>query len=332
MIGDAWSHIRRVFRPPDTRRRLRDAVDDELRFHLEGRIEDLIEREGLSRADAEREARRRFGDFQAYRHETRSIDDTMLERRNRMELFDAIRRETRQAVRGLSRAPSFSFIVVLTLALGLSAATTIFTLLDRVVLRPLPYPNHDRLVHIGTLWPKIKADEEYSLAKGQYHYFRQHSNVLADLVMYDAEADIIPGDADRTAERVTMLLASANIFKVLGIKPIYGRPFTAEQETRRPYEVALISYGFWQRRYGGNPNVIGQRLRFLGEDGTVEIIGVLPPNAGPPETKADVWVRNYLNPADAPQNNHTHHAIGLLKPSVTVAAALADIKRVQAEM
>ena len=78
MIGDAWNRIRRVFRLPDTRRRLHDAVDDELRFHLEGRIEDLIDREGLSRADAEREARRRFGDFQAYRHETHSIDDTML--------------------------------------------------------------------------------------------------------------------------------------------------------------------------------------------------------------------------------------------------------------
>jgi len=330
MIGDAWSRIRRVFRLPDTRRRMYDAVDDELRFHLEGRIEDLIDREGLSRADAEREARRRFGDFHAYRHETRSIDDTMLERRNRMELFDAIRRETRHAVRGLARAPSFSFIVVLTLALGLGAATTIFTLLDRVVLRPLPYPNHDRLVHIGTLWPKIKAGEEYALSKGQYHFFRKNSTALADLIMYDGDVAIVPGDAERTAERVPMLLVSANTFNVLGIRPLHGRVFGPELESSRDHQVVVISYGYWQRRFGGRADVIGQR--FPMDDESVEIIGVLPPNAGPPDMKGDIWARNYLNPNDKPQNNHTHHAIGLLKPGVTVAAARADMVRVQAQM
>src|SRR6185436_11210143 len=97
--GGGWNRLRRVFRLPTTRGRIRDEVDSELQFHLEGRVEDLMEREGLSRADAEREARRRFGDFHAYRSETRSIDDTMLQRRNRMELFDAIGRETRHALR-----------------------------------------------------------------------------------------------------------------------------------------------------------------------------------------------------------------------------------------
>ncbi|HEY9230233.1 MAG TPA: ABC transporter permease [Gemmatimonadaceae bacterium] len=331
-MSERWKTLRRVFRLPATRRRIRDELDAELRFHLEGRIEDLMEREGLSRADAEREARRRFGDYQAYRQEARSIDDTMLDRRNRMELFDAIRRETRHAVRTLTRTPSFSLIVFVTLALGLGAATTIFTLLDRVVLRPLPYPEHDRLVHLGTLWPKSKAGQEYALAKGQYHYFRKNSTTLADLAMYDGEMAVIPGDAERSVERVSMLLASANIFTVLGIKPLYGRAFTAELESVRNPQVALISYGFWQRRFGGNPNVIGQRLPLTGWEGSFEIIGVLPPNAGPPDVKADVWTRNYLNPSDAPQNNHTHYAIGLLKPGVTVAAALADIKRVQAQM
>ena len=121
--NDGWEHVRRVFRLPPTRRRIRDELDDELRFHLEGRIEDLMEREGLSRADAEREARRRFGDYQAYRQEARSIDETMFDRRNRMELFDTLGRETRHALRSLLRAPSFSLIVLVTLALGLGAAT-----------------------------------------------------------------------------------------------------------------------------------------------------------------------------------------------------------------
>src|SRR5437868_4326010 len=136
---DRWTQIRRVFRLPPTQRRIRDALDDELQFHLEGRIEDLMERGELSREDAELEARRRFGDLTTYRREARSIDDTMFQRKNRMEMIDAFRRELRHACRSLARTPSFSIVTVITLALGLGAATTIFTLLDRLVLRPLPY-------------------------------------------------------------------------------------------------------------------------------------------------------------------------------------------------
>src|SRR6185503_13718119 len=107
----------------------------------------------------------RFGDLTAYQQEVRTIDDSMLERRNRMELIEAIRRESRHALRSLARTPTFSIVTIVTLALGLGAATTIFTLLDHVVLRPLPYPNAERLVHLGTLWPKLKAEGDYSLSK-----------------------------------------------------------------------------------------------------------------------------------------------------------------------
>src|SRR5262249_26954488 len=154
-IDDRWRAVRRVFRLPATKDRLRAELDAELRFHIDGRADDLMEREGLTRDAAEREAKRRFGDVSAYRAETRSIDDTMLDRRRRMDLIETIRRETRHSARSLARTPAFSLIVVLTLSLGLGAATAIFTLLDRVVLRPLPYPNADRLIHIGSLWPKV---------------------------------------------------------------------------------------------------------------------------------------------------------------------------------
>ncbi len=229
---------RRVFRLPSSRDRLRTELDAELRFHLEGRIEDLMEREGLSRDAAEREATRRFGDVQSYAKEIRSIDDGMLHRRNRMELFDTIRRETRHAIRSLWRTPSFSLIVFLTLALGLGAATAIFTMLDRV-LRPLPYPNPERLVDIGTAWPKSEMGSRYSLSKGQYFYYKKYSTVLEDLVMYDGAVALVPGEGSESAERVPMLLASANIFSVLGIRPQLGRAFTADLETSVDPQVAL---------------------------------------------------------------------------------------------
>jgi predicted permease len=322
---------RRVFRLPSSRDRLREELDAELRFHLEERIEELMEREGLSRDAAEREAQRRFGDVQSYAKEIRSIDDGMLHRRNRMELLDTIRRETRHAVRSLSRTPSFSLIVFVTLALGLGAATAIYTMLDRVVLRPLPYPNPERLVDVGTAWPKSEMGSRYSLSKGQYFYYKKYSTVLEDLVMYDGGVALVPGEGSESAERVPMLLASANIFSVLGIRPQLGRAFTADLETSLDPQVALISDGYWRRHFGADPKVIGRRLQ-IGRGIGVEIIGVLPPNAGPPSFQADIWTRNQLDPNAPPQNNHTHHAIGLLRPGVTLQAAAADIKRVQDRM
>lgn len=326
-----WTHLRRVFRLPATSRRLRDELDAELRFHLDGRVEDIMEREGLSRAEAEREAKRRFGDFDDYRRQARSIDDMMLQRRRRMDFFDTIRRETRHAFHTLARSPSFSLIVLVTLALGLGAATTIFTLLDRVVLRPLPYPNADRMVHIGTLWPKVKKGEEYAISKGQFFYFLKNSTSLANLGLYDGDILPIPGDVAHPAERITMLLASRSLFDVLGIHPEQGRLFTAEEAIPQDPRVALITHGYWQRRFGGDPKIVGKRL-MIGDSASLEIIGVLPATAQVPDFKADLWVPNHLNPTDPPQNNHTHRAIGVLKPGVSVEAAGADLQRVQDRM
>ncbi len=249
-----------------------------------------------------------------------------------MDLLDLVRREMSRASRALRRAPSFSFIAILTLALGLGAATTIFTLLDRVVLRPLPYPTADRLVHLGTLWPKVKQGEEYSLSKGQYFFFRQNSRVLRDLLLYDRDILLVPGDGAHPAERVSELDVSANTFSMLGIRLARGRYFTVADE-RNPDgdpRVALISYEYWQRRFGGDDRALGARIPY--GDNSLEIIGVLAPGAAILDASADVWTRNYLDPNAPPQNNHTHHAVGLLKPGVSIAAAAADIDRVQALM
>jgi predicted permease len=305
-------------------------LDDELRFHLEGRIEDIMEREGLARDDAEREARRRFGDVDDYRNQTRTIDDSMLHRRNRIELFDTLLRETTHAARALLRAPSFSLIAIFTLALGLGATTAIFTLLDRVVIRPLPYPNSDRLIHIGTLWrhEKDAGNDEYAISRAQYLYFKSQSKTLANLALYDGDISVVPADGEHPAERVRTIEASASIFSVLGIVPEKGRLFDASEELSPNKTVALIGHDYWQRRFGGDPNILGRKLE-LGWGPPVEIIGVLPASANVPEMTADIWTRNHLNPSDPPQNNHTHSAIGLLKANVTVETGALEIVHLQ---
>jgi putative ABC transport system permease protein len=321
---------RRAFQLPATSSRARTELDDEFRFHLEGRIEDLIEREGLARDDAEREARRRFGDLDDYRRQTRSIDDSMLHRRTRMEVGDTLRREIGHAARALLRAPSFSVIAILTLALGLGATTAIFTLLDRVVIRPLPYPDADRLIHIGTTWrhEKDAGNDEYAVSRAQYLYFKKESKALANLALYDEDISVVPADGDHPAERVKDAEVSASIFNVLGIAPEMGRLFDSTEERAHDKTVVLIGHDYWQRRFGGDPHILGRKLD-LGWGPPVEIIGVLPQSASLPETAVDIWTRNYLDPTVPAQNNHTHHAIGLLKPGTSVESATAEIAQMQ---
>ena len=246
-----------------------------------------------------------------------------------MDILDTIRRETRQAAHALLRAPSFSAIAILTLALGLAAATTVFTLLDRVVIRPLPYPNAARLVHIGSLWPKVGQGEEFGISRGQYFYLKQHSTTIADLLFYDQDIMVVPGDGAHPAERVTELDVSANTFPMLGLGLARGHYFTSADE-RNPDgdpRVALLSYEYWQRRFGGDESILGKHIPY----GTnqLEIVGVLAPRARILDATADVWIRNHLDPGDPPVNNHTHHAIGLLEPGVTVEQAATDVAHVQ---
>jgi predicted permease len=324
--------MRRAFQLPGTKGRARADLDDELRFHLEGRIEELMEREGLAREDAEREATRRFGDLETYRRQARAIDDNILLRRRNMDVMETLKRETLSAARTLRRSPSFSFIAILTLALGLGAATTIFTLLDRVVLRPLPYPNADRLIHIGTLWPKIDAGAEYGIARGQYFRIKQRSRTVSDIAFYDQSITVIPGDGDHPAERVPTLDVSASTFAMFGIRPQLGRLFSASEELNPDGDprVVLLSDGYWRRRFGADPNIVGKRIQ-LGTS-SVEIIGVLAPGAGAPDGVGDIWMRNTLNPNATPQNNHTHFGVARLAPGATVQGAFADIKQIQADL
>lgn len=324
---------KRVFRLPSSEQRIGEAIDDELRFHLDGRIEDLMVREGLSRPDAEREAQRRFGDYAGYRDEAHAIDSHMARRRNSMELLDAVRRETRNAFRSLRRAPGFSIIAVLTLALGLGATTTIFTLLDRVVLRPLPYPNPDRLVNLASLWPKTKAGLEYGISRGQYFYFKQRARTLSNIFFYDPGTMAIAGDGSHAPELTPEAEVSASTFAILGIRPELGHLF-AESDERLPHgaiQPALISHEYWQRRFGGDPQIVGRKIDAQ-DDGFINVVGVLPAGVALPDVHPDIWLPNHLDPAEAPQNNHPHRGLALLAPNATLESANAEIQALQARM
>lgn len=322
--------MKRVFKLPTNRGRISKDVEAELQFHLEGRVEELMATEGMSRDAAEREARRRFGDYDTYRQEANAIDRGMARRKNAVELFHSAVREARTALRSLGRSPSFSIISIITLALGLGAATTIFTLLDRVVLRPMPYPNANRLVALATAWPKLKAGTEFGISRGQYFYLKQNSQLIEDVVFYDVDMEVLDGDGSKPPERVSTIQTSASAFPMLGIRPIVGQPLSASDELRPDGKpgVALLSYEFWQRRFGGDRGVVGRTIH-LNDGMPLEIIGILPPGTAMPNAVGDIWYRDHLNPADPPQNNHTHFGIALAKRGVTAAAVQTEVQQLQ---
>ncbi|HYC53176.1 MAG TPA: ABC transporter permease [Gemmatimonadaceae bacterium] len=317
-----WARIRRVFRLPSSPRRMNAEVDEELRFHLEGRIEELMASEGLNRSAAEAEARRRFGDFGQYRREAREIDQATHDQRERMHARESLARESRRAVRTLLRSPGFSFITVVTLALGIGAATAIFTLLDAVVLRPLPYANADRLVSLSSPVPLMKGQTRWGLARHQMFYILREGRTFENLAVYNTSEVTLLGAGDLRPERVRSVSTSASLFDVLGFVPQHGRVILKEENSARRPAVAVLGHGLWQRRYGSDPGVVGRTINIEGLSLTV--VGVLPPRADLPDLKVDLWVPAFVD-STTNWNNHTWSAIGRLKPGFTAADAERDV-------
>jgi predicted permease len=328
--------MRRVFRLPGGGQRIDRELEEEFRFHLEGRIEELMEREGLSREAAEREARRRFGDYEAYRRQARNIDDMMLHRRDRMELLDTIAREMRHAARTLWRTPSFSAIALITLALGIGATTAIYTVLDAVVLRPLPYRNADRLVSV--LHPATvpgNGESKWGLSAAGYFYFKKENHTLEDLGGYQTGTITVTGAS--SAENVRAGIVTYSIFTTLGARAEVGRLVTAADDRPDSTRVVVLSHEFWVRAFGSDRAAVGKMLRT--SDGDYQIIGVAEPGLtlpkpGPFASTADlagfgvdVWFPEKLNPSSRPINSHQYSGIGRLKPGVTPQEAQADFAR-----
>ena len=315
--------MKRVFRLPRTRGRVAAEVDEELRFHLEGRIEELVAL-GMTREEAMAEARRRLGDLESHRRAMRAIDEEILRMHRRRDLKEMIGRELAHSARALLRAPSFTVMTILTLALGLGAATAIFTILDAVVLRPLPYPNGDRLVALSSPVPGVKASPLWGLARHEQFYFKQQSHTLEDLGEYRTDRVTVTGDgSEHEAERVPAAFVTASLFNVLGITPEHGRLLVADDNKQELFNVGVIGHGFWLRRFAGDPAIVGKKIDVSGFP--VTIVGVLPATAALPDLKIDLWLPLYADPAQPALNNHTYNAIGRLRPGISAEMAQREL-------
>lgn len=326
-------HRKRALNLPPSRRRIDAELREEFRFHLEERIEQFVAA-GMSRDQAEAEVHRRFGDLETWHRLARQIDEEIMRQDRRFEFFDTLRRETGRSLRVLLRAPAFSIMALVTLGLGIGATTAIYTVIDAVVIRPLPYPNAHELVSI--LHPATvpgSGERKWGLSNGGYLHFRENTKTLSEMGMYRTFGITVTGDAD--AEVVRAALVTSSMFDVLGAHAARGRLITRADDLPDSSLRVVLGYEFWRRRFGGDPGIVGKLLKTSGA--SYEIIGVTQPGLtlplpGPFSSVAalagvamDVWVPMKINPAGPHWNNHPNVGVGRLALGRTVEEAQQEI-------
>lgn len=297
--------------------RVRREIDRELRFHVTERIDEL-RASGMDDAEANRLAARQFGNYTAQVERTRDMDIS--------ERLDLMLRNFRLAARGLAKSPGFAATVVLTLALGIGANSAVFSALDAVLLRPLPFPEGDELVSVRQINPKVPQP---LLAPARLEDWNRLNHTFQAISGYYAQDDSeLSGELP---EKLTHALVAPRFLQVWGIAPEIGRDFSPPEEHYGGPNAVLISHRYWMRRFGGSPNVLGKALR-IGQT-SYPIIGVLPASFLFAGRDVDLWSVSAPDFPFAQKRDLTwFHAIGRLKQGVTAGQARADLAALQANL
>src|SRR5215467_3178150 len=283
-------------------------ISREIKFHLEQATQDYIAR-GLPPEEARLRARREFGPVDLAKEELR---DT-----RRLRWLADFLEDARFTLRTWRRNPGFAAGVVAVLALGTGSATAIFSVLDRILFRPLPYAAPDRLVSFGEVLPTygVASPSEIMRERAYFRFwqpvpepFQSVTSILGNGMPCDL--------TEERPERLNCARVESNFLDVLGVPVSLGRNFTAEDDRKGAPPVAIISPALWQRRFGSVPWAGGKRLQIDGKP--VRIVGVLPPNFESPLGEPDLFLPQQLRPVDPNQTGSRFFTtIGRLKPGVT---------------
>ncbi len=231
-------------------------------------------------------------------------------------------RTAQHTLRRFARTPGFTLATVGTLALGIGANTAIFSVINSVLLKPLPYAESERLVGLWQTAPGVNI-ENLNASIADYVTYEDESKTLADVALWTGDALTVTEVGD--PERVAGIMATSSLFHVLDIRPVAGRAFVEKDDAVGGPDVVMISYGYWQRRFGGDEGVIGRRIT---ADGTPrEVVGVLPRGFWFMDRIVDVVTPLRIDRASITLGGYNFQAIGRLKPGVTLDQANADVRR-----
>lgn len=229
-------------------------------------------------------------------------------------------KDLRYALRGLIRNPAFTIVAVLTLALGIGANTAVFTLVDGVLVRPLPYGAPEELLSIEHLGRE--GQDELPISSGLYLLYAEQASSLASIAMYaGSEINLM---IEGEAERVPVQYATPSFFEVLGVQPTEGRGFLPEEERPGGDPVVILSHGLWQRAFGGDPSAVGRTLDINGV--RREIVGVMPWDFGYPNREAQAWLPMEVDPVQAPLAAFGAYGIARANPGHTAVSVTTELE------
>src|SRR5215510_1768897 len=233
------------------RRSRLDDLSDEIQSHIEEKTDDLVAH-GMARANAEREARRAFGNVTRVREAAGDVWGFT-------SLRESVATDVRYAIRGLVQKPGFTIAVVLTLALGIGANAVVFALVNAVVLRPLPYPNSERLISLSQMSPRGRDGR--MLGDIAYDDWRRMTTSVQSSAAYEETQQVL-NEAARP-ERLNGMAAMPAYFSILGVRPLVGRIFD-ESEARSSAPVVVLSEQLWRTRFNGDSGIVGRHATFSG--------------------------------------------------------------------
>ena len=235
-------------------------LDEELQYHFDRRVTDSIIA-GMSAREAYEDAQRSFGNFTLQKERTRDMDI--------LGWLESFMQDVRYGVRSLAKNPGFAVVAILTLALGIGANTAIFSVVNGVLLRPLPYPNPEQIVWFEDVQPKLAAAP---LSAPEFIAYRDHNHTLSQIAAYRPLNFTFTGQGP--AERLRGGVVTPQYFELFGISAAQGRNFNEADGKPGAPRVAILTNGYWQTRFGGDTGIIGRTLALNGE--SVTVIGVLP--------------------------------------------------------
>jgi predicted permease len=233
----------------------------------------------------------------------------------------------KQMLRRLVREPGFSTVTVLTLALALAAVVTVFTLVNAVLLRQLPYPVSAHLVEVSHAAPGLKL-ENLGMSARLYLHYLEHSKTLAGIALWSNAEFTLSGDQEPV--RVPGAVVSPSAFRILQVEPELGRAFSEKEGRPGGTAVVILSHGLWQRRYGGEADILGRPLHV---NGTLrEVVGVMPAGFDYPSPTTELWVPRVLDPSKARLGYFNDKAIARVRSQVTIEAAQTELAQLTRDL
>jgi predicted permease len=314
--------LRSLFSSLFRRNQLNSELDEEIHSHIQRHADDL-ERSGLSRPEAERRARIAFGSSQKAKENVREQRPGFF--------LEALGSDIRFALRILRKSPGFTCVAILTLALGIGANTAIFSVVDAVLLRPLPYAQPDRLVTVTEANLPYDLSSRNEVAPGNFFDWRARNQVFSEIGGAHLAGYTLTGGG--APERVQCANISAGMLHLLGLKPALGRDLQTSDDRPGAPRVVMIGDALWKTRFGSDPKIIGKTIYL--DTNPYTVVGVLRPVLLFPADTAEIWIplEQTITPVEMRwKSSHYLNVYARLKPGVTLAQASAEMNRLAAQL